>query len=266
MFQLVGKEYARLDFAGAEAGRTRFLDIYVDSWAHSLACYLHQSELAQRQDVVACAVVFHLLAHPFVEHLPVFGKVHVDEVHHDDASHVAQSQLAGYLVGSSEVRLECVLLLSVFLLGAVSAVHVDYVHSLCVLNDEIGAVLVVHCFAEPRLQLLRNVEVVEYGQLASVEFHYARLFRGYLRNIVSHGCAYLLIVYVDVLVGGIEQVAHHGHSPACFLKHQLWQLLTLLYLGDGIVPSLHENFHFGVEFGNTLALSNGAYYHAEVFG
>ena len=64
--QGVCEEYRRTYFAFAEAGGAYLLYGDVDCRTHPLACYLHQSELAQWQDVVLCAVFLHVLHHAFV--------------------------------------------------------------------------------------------------------------------------------------------------------------------------------------------------------
>ena len=178
-FQLVGEEDACLDLARSEACRTVLLHVDVDGRAYSLTSNLHESELRQRQDVVACAVFLHVLAHALIEHLPVFGQVHVDEVYDDDAAHVAQSQLACQLVGCAEVGLQRVGFLSVFFLDTRTAVHVNHMHGLCMLNDEIGSALVVHCTSERRSQLLGDAEIVEDGYAAGVALDDVLLVRGY---------------------------------------------------------------------------------------
>ena len=75
----------------AEASGTNFLHVHVHCWTDALSGDLHESELAQRQDVVAGTVALHDLCHVFVELLVVFRAVHVDEIDHDDATHIAQS-------------------------------------------------------------------------------------------------------------------------------------------------------------------------------
>ena len=109
---------------------------------------MHQSEFGERQDVVACAVFLHVLAHTLVEHLPVFCQVHVDEVNNDDTSHVAKTQLTCQFVSSTEIYFERIALLSFLCANTVTAVHVHHVHCLCVLDNEIGTMLVVHRPAE----------------------------------------------------------------------------------------------------------------------
>ena len=110
--KLICKEDARLDGALAETSGTGLFDAYVHSRAHTLARDLHQSELRQGKDVVAGAILLHVLAHALVEHLAVFGKVHVDEVYDDDTSHIPEPELACQFVGCAEVHFQYVRLLS----------------------------------------------------------------------------------------------------------------------------------------------------------
>ncbi len=80
----------------------------VENRADALAGNLHEPEFAQRQDVVTGSVVGHNLAHVVVKLLAVFVLGHVDEVDNNNAAHVAQTQLAGNLVGRSEVHFKSV--------------------------------------------------------------------------------------------------------------------------------------------------------------
>ena len=57
------------------------------------------------------AVFLHDFAHVLVQFLAVFGLGHIDEVDHDDAAHIAQAQLPGYLVGGEQVHVQRVALL-----------------------------------------------------------------------------------------------------------------------------------------------------------
>ena len=110
---------------------------------------------------MACAVGSHHLLHVVVEGLAVFVLGHIDEVDHDDAAHIAQPQLAGYLVGGAQVNLEGVCLLVLVGLGAVARVDVDDVQGLGVLDDDVGARLEGDGFSERRFYLSRDVEGVE---------------------------------------------------------------------------------------------------------
>lgn len=162
--QLVGEKNACLDLSTSETRRALFLYIDIDSRSYALSCDLHQSELRQRQDVVAGTVVLHVLAHALVEQLAVFRQIHVDEVDDDDASHVAQSELPCQFVGSAQVGFQCVLFLSVLLLSSCTAIHVHHVHGLGMFDDEVGSMFVVDGLAEPRLELFCHVEGIEDGR------------------------------------------------------------------------------------------------------
>ena len=202
------------------ASGAALLNGYVHGWAHTLARNLHQSELAQRQDVVTRAILLHVLAHALIEQLSVLGEVHVDKVNDDDASHVAQSQLACQLVGCTQVGLQCVGFLSVFFLDARSAVHIDHVHSLCMFYDEVGSSLVVDGASESRFDLFGNAEIVENRHVAIVELDDVGLFRGNECDIVVNLVVDVGIVDVNAVVGGVEQVAYECYAAALFLERE----------------------------------------------
>lgn len=123
----VGEQQRRLYLSLAVARRTGFGSDYVECRTYTLACDLHQPELAQRQNIVPCAVIGHHFTHVFVQALAVFGLVHVYEVDHYYTSHIAQPQLSGYLFGSTHIYFEGIALLIVGGFRTVSAVDVYYV-------------------------------------------------------------------------------------------------------------------------------------------
>ena len=169
-FQLIGKQNARLHLASTETGRAGFLYIHIHGRSYTLSCNLHQSELAQRQNVVLGTILLHVLAHTLVEHLSVFCQIHVDEIDNNDASHVSQPQLSCQFVGSTQVYIKGVSLLT-FFSGAVAAVDIHYMQRLGVLDNKISSVLIVDHTSEARLNLLCNVEVVEDRYLSCIELH-----------------------------------------------------------------------------------------------
>ena len=85
-----------------------------------MAGYLHQAELAEGENVVTCAVIGHYLAHVVIELLPVLRLVHIYEVYDYDASHIAQSELTGYLVGGADIDFKSIGLLVLGGFGAVA--------------------------------------------------------------------------------------------------------------------------------------------------
>lgn len=139
-FETIGKEYRRGNFAFAVAHGAVFVGHDVEGGTHAVTGNLHETEFAERQDVVTGTVALHELFHAVVELLPVVGIVHVDVVDDDDAAHIAQAQLPGNLFGGGHVHLEG----GVFLVGVgfrtVAAVDVDDMQGFGVFDDEVGSV------------------------------------------------------------------------------------------------------------------------------
>ena len=187
---------------------------------------------------MACAVFLHVFAHPLVEHLPVFCEVHVDEVYHNDTSHVSQSQLSGQFVGSAEVHFQCVCFLPLFRTRTVSAVYVHHMQRFGMLYDKICAMFVVNGFPKTRFNLFGDVEVIKDWHLTRIEFYDVYLIWGDHRYIVPHFLENVFIVHIDVLVGWVEQVAQQRHSPTRFLEYQVRSLLRFLHLFDSFFPIL----------------------------
>lgn len=170
---------------------------------------------------MACAVFLHVLTHALVQQLAVFSQVHVDEIYDDDSAHVAQAQLACQLVGGSQVGFQGVGFLTVFFLDACSAVHIYHVHGLRMLNNEVGPALVVHGLAERRLQLFGHVEVVKDRHRARVAFDDVGLLGSNECDVVLDLVEDVLVVYLNKVVRGIEQVAQQRNGTAGLFEHQL---------------------------------------------
>src|SRR3712207_2102548 len=111
LLEVVGKGDRRLYLAGALAGGASLLRGYHGRLTYTLTCDLHQSEFAQRKDLVRGSISLHQLHHVLVESLIVCSFVHIDEVDHDDASEVSQAYLPSDEVGDGHVYIEGGLLL-----------------------------------------------------------------------------------------------------------------------------------------------------------
>ena len=266
LFEDIGEEEAGLDGALAQTGGAGLIDAHFHDGAHALTGDLHQAELAQRQDVVAGAVALHVFYHAFVELLAVLGEVHVDEVHDDDAAHIAQAQLSCEFIGSAEVDFECVGLLPICILGAVAAVDIDNVQGLGVFDDEVSAVLVADGLTERGLDLSCHVEIVEDGQLALVQFDNLGHLRCYELDVVVDFVVDAGIVDVDVLIGGIEEVAQECYGAAGLLIAEAGQVFGFLGACDGIFPALQQHHELAVQLCHALALGHRAHDDAEVLG
>ena len=124
---------------------------------------------------------------------------------------------------------------------------------------------VVDGFSETGLNLFRYIKIVEDRNAASVEFHYVGFLWGDEFYIVFYFMEHVFVVDIDVLVGGVEQIPKQGYGTSCFFENELWAFLGLLHSYESVFPTLGEYFEFCVQFGNTFALSNSAYYYATVF-
>ena len=138
-FQLIGKQYGRLCAPASVACRTSFLDINVNNRANPLSGNLHQPKLTQRQNVVFCSVVGQIFPHTVENLLAIFTFVHINEVHHNNASHIPQSQLPGYFIGCSQIYFHGIDFLSASGFRPVSAVDINHMHGFCVFNNQIGS-------------------------------------------------------------------------------------------------------------------------------
>ena len=74
------------------------------------------------------------------------------------------------------------------------------------LDDEICAALVGNGLSEGGFQLLGYSKIVEDGKLALVEFYDVCPIRGDERYVVLDFLEYSFVIYLDVLVRGVEQV------------------------------------------------------------
>ena len=97
---------------------------------------------------MASSVALHQLAHVLIELLTVFCQLHIDEIDDDNAAHVSQAKLTRQLLCRSEIDLEGIGLLAVLVASAVTAVDVNDVQGLRMLDDEVGSVLVGNSLAE----------------------------------------------------------------------------------------------------------------------
>ena len=66
-------------------------------------------------------------------------RLHINEIDNDNTAHIPQSQLPGYLPGCFEIHLQGICLLVSARFGPVAAVYVNYMQSLCMFYNEVGA-------------------------------------------------------------------------------------------------------------------------------
>ena len=140
----------------------------VECRTHTLARNLHQAKLAQWQDIVTGTVFLHHFLHVIIQSLAMLALGHVDEVDHNNAAHVAQPELACYLVGGEQVHIQGITLLVGGLAGPVARVHVYHVQSLGAFNNYVCARTERYRLSKRRLHLTRYIKLVEYWLVVAV--------------------------------------------------------------------------------------------------
>ena len=219
VLDLLVEQHRGFDLARAVAGRTHVRHILHGHRTHALARDLHQPELRERQHRVLGLVGGHEAHHLVVERLAVLRLVQVDEVDDDDAAQVAQAQLAGDLLRRGQIDVERRLLLVVLGLGAVARIDVDHVHGLRALDDQVGAAAQRHVFGEERLDLLRNIEVVEDRHVALVELDDLRHLGVDRLHVVADVVEHRLVIDGDLRERVVQRIAN-DRVGAAHLAHE----------------------------------------------
>ena len=136
-------------------------------------------------------------------------------------------------------KMSLCLLLTLVLLGAVARVYIDDMHRLGVLDDKVCTTLQGYILGKQRLNLFRNIKLLEDGHLALVEFHQALHFGLDDMYIASYLVVHLLVIDHNLREGVVQRVANNSVYSA-HLAHQASGSLTLAYLGKSLVPSLNK--------------------------
>ena len=137
--------------------------------AQPLAAHLHQAEAGDPTDLDARPVVLERFLHRLLDFADVAVLLHVDEVDDDQASHVAQPQLArdfgrGFEVGGERG------LLDILLAGRTARVDVDRNQGLGRVDDEITARFQLDDRLVHRAQLVLDAVALEQGRVSMWSF------------------------------------------------------------------------------------------------
>ena len=138
--------------------------------AQALPAHLHQAEAGNAADLDPRPVAFQRVFQRAFD-LPVVGVVlHVNEVDHHQAGHVAQAQLARDFLGRFEVGGQGRLLDPVFL-GRTAGVDVDRDERLGRVDDQVAAALQLHDRVVHRAQLILRAIALEQGDRVGIGLH-----------------------------------------------------------------------------------------------
>ena len=194
-----------------------------------------------------------------VLHLP-----HVDEVDGDDAPHVPQTQEPGDFLGALQIRGGGVLFLGGRTGLPSTGVHVDHVHGLGVLDDEVGSTPEVDLAAEARLDHPVHAAVVEdifgLGQLDDVHL-VRRVGREVFLDLLGH----LRVVDQNLGEVGVEQVPKQGARLVDLAEDPLAVLGPPQVLVE-FLPAVGEILEVGMQVGSALLLRHRSHDDAAVLG
>ena len=183
-------------------------------------------------------------------------RLHVDEVHDDNPSHVPEPQLACDLFCGELVDLEGILFL-VGGLGADAAVHVDHIQRFRRLDHKIGPLPHGHHLSEGTLDLPGDLEMVVDRLLALVQVYDLLLLGGNEGDVFPGFVADFLVVDPDVGERVVQQVPEDGGRLAVLREEQLDSLVP----GDllpGALPLFDEGLGLSYEGGRVLAFGRRA--------
>ena len=194
----------------------------------------------------------------------MFGIVHIDEIDYHYASHIAESQLTGYLLGSYLIDFEGVLLL-VGGLCPDAAIDIYDVQGFCGFDDQIGSLLHGDYLAEGALDLARDLEMVEDCLFAFVELYDFLLLGRYLADIRTDFFADSLVVYVNVRELIVEKIPQYGNGLVVFGEQEPYALGVAQTL-PGAFPFLNQGPEFAYQHCRVFVFCGGTDYGSVILG
>ena len=162
--------FGAADVAGAVAARAGDIAAFSERGAKALSRQLHQAEARDLAHLHARAVVAQRVAQPGLHFALVALVLHVDEVDDDEASEVAQPQLAGDLVGRLGIGVKR-RLLDVVALGGSRRVDVDRDERLGVVDHDRASGGERHLARVGGLDLMLDLEAREQRHVVAVTLH-----------------------------------------------------------------------------------------------
>ncbi len=257
-----GQGFHVADMAQAVTARADDAGGLAEAGAQPLAGQLQQAEAGDAAQLDARAVRLQGFAHAVFHLALVARRAHVDEVHHDQAADVAQTQLAGDLVRRLQVGLQGGFL-DVRALGGAGGVDVDGHQRLGGVDDDGAAGGQLHFTLEGGLDLRldlvareqRRVVVVQLDLVLEVGHHLLHEGLGFVIDLLrvdQH--------FADVLA---QVVADGADDDVGFLIDQERRLAGLGRLGDG-APQLEQVVKIPLQLLGGAAQAGGAHDHAHL--
>ncbi|EDT07773.1 hypothetical protein BgramDRAFT_5354 [Paraburkholderia graminis C4D1M] len=253
------------DVTRAVTARAGHVAAFRQRRTQTLTRQFHQAEARNLAHLDARAVVLERVFQALFDFALALGRLHVDEVDHDQAAQVAQTQLARDFVGGFEVRARgC--FLDVGALGGAGRVHVDGDECFRVVDHDRAARRQRHRARVRRFDLMLDLEAREQRHVVVVALHLADV----VRHHDVHEGARLVMDF-----GGVDQnfadirleiVANRANHEARFEvnQHRLAGR-TALRRGFDRAPQLHQVVQVPLQFFGAAANAGRARDDAHAF-
>src|SRR5690606_22665003 len=226
------------DNACTRATRAGHVGTFVQSGAQTLAGQLHEAKTRDLAHLHASAIEVQGISQPLLDGALVLAVLHVDEVDHDEAAQVSQTQLAGHFIRRFLVGTQG----GFFNVGTARGacgVHVDGDQRFGVVDDNRAARRQLNGTGVRRFDLVFDLEAGEQGDVVAVQLH--------AMNVVRHDHAHegggLLedIVRVDQDLANLRRVvvADRADDQAGFEINENRRLVLFSGAVDG-TPKLQK--------------------------
>ena len=113
--------------------------------------------------------------------------------------------------------------------------------------------------------MLRDVEVVEDGNVVGIKFDNVAAVVGYQAHIIENLVVDTGVVHIDVFERWTEDVANDTHGAA-FLFVDECRCIELLCFSEAVLPTFHQSLEFVVQLCHFFAFGRGANDNTKILG
>ena len=210
------RRFGRTRVAGAVTARAGDVAGFSQCRAQPLTRQFEQAEATDLARLHAGAIIAQGIPQAVFDFALVAVVFHVDEIDHDQATQVAQTQLAGDFIRCFAVGLEGSFL-DVGALGGAARVDVDGNQRFRVVNDDGAAGRQIHLTRIGRLDLVLDLETREEGDIVTIAFDAG--------NVVWHDVCHELLRLLENVIGvdenfadfSVKVIAYGANHQAGFL-------------------------------------------------
>ena len=162
---------------------------------------------------MASPVIRHDLPHMVEESLTMLSLVHVNEINHDDSSHVPKTKLPCDLIRSLKIDIKSVRFLIRTCLASVAGIDIYHMQRLRMLDYDVCTALERDSLSKRALYLTGDVEVIENRHILAIELHDVFVLRRNQCHIILNLNERLYLIYVDIFKIRAENIPYDADRP-----------------------------------------------------